>query len=427
MRIAVDAMGGDNAPEAVVAGAVAAARDLGVSILLVGDRTRVEPELAKHKTHGLDIEARHAAEEVGMDEAPTAALRKSDSSMAVGLTALRDGDAGGLVFAGNTGAGMVLAAHVLGRVPGVERPAIAVQVPSLEGHTILLDAGANVDSRGTHLVQFALMGDAYARAIRHVAAPRIGLVCNGTEDTKGGAAVREAAPILDQLPINYVGRIEGADILRGGVDVAVCDGFVGNVALKSIEGFGGLIRSRLGEMLGRGVLRRLAGWILRRHLRALGRDLDPGETGGALLLGLNGTVVKAHGSSDARAIRNAIGVAAELAQARVSREVGRSIATCLELVAAGVDLPAEDAVEPGRARRLWNSIRKRLRRDRGADEDDEPTAENVERAPVATPVDPEAVDEPSVEEGTMEPPTSEPEPPVEDDAAAPETKAKGES
>lgn len=411
MRIAVDAMGGDNAPDAVVEGAVAAARDLGVSILLVGDRTRVEPELAKHKTHGLDIEARHAAEEVGMDEAPTSALRKSDSSMTVALTALRDGDAGGMVFAGNTGAGMVLGAHVLGRVNGVERPAIAVQVPSAKGHTILLDAGANVDSKGTHLVQFALMGDAYARAIRHVAAPRIGLLSNGTEDGKGSAAVREAAPILDQLPINYIGLIEGADVANGDVDVAVCDGFVGNVVLKSIEGFGSMLGARLRGMFAAGLLRKLAGLILRRPLRLLARDFDPGETGGALLLGLNGTVVKAHGSSDARAIRNAIGVAAELAQARVSHEVGRSLADCLQVVAEEVDISPEEVTEAGRARRLWNSIRMRLRgggTDRPSDE----------TAPPGGAVESPASDDTPIEEGTMDAPASEPEPTVEDEPKA---------
>lgn len=418
MRIAVDAMGGDNAPDAVVEGAVAAARDLGVSILLVGDRTQVEPELAKYKTHGLDIEARHAAEEVGMDEAPTSALRKSDSSMTVALTALRDGDAEGVVYAGNTGAGMVLGAHVLGRVNGVERPAIAVRVPSVKGHTILLDAGANVDSRGTHLVQFALMGDAYARAIRHVAAPRIGLLSNGTEDGKGSAAVREAAPILDQLPINYVGLIEGTDVANGDVDVAVCDGFVGNLVLKSIEGFGAMLGARLRGMFEKGVLRKLAGLILRRPLRLLARDFDPGETGGALLLGLNGTLVKAHGSSDARAIRNAIGVAAELAQARVSHEVGRTIADCLQVVAEGADIAAEEVTEPGRARRLWNSIRTRFRRDR-REEGDEASDDMPARSEAAVETADSSDTDPAViEEGTMDAPASEPEPIVEDDPEA---------
>lgn len=422
MRIAVDAMGGDNAPEAVVAGAVAAARDLGVSILLIGDRTRVEPELAKHKTHGLDVAAHHAAEEVGMEEAPTAALRKSDSSLAVALTALRDGDADGMVYAGNTGAGMVLGAHVLGRVVGVERPAIAVQVPSLTGHTVLLDAGANVDSRGTHLVQFALMGEAYARVMRHVAAPRIGLLANGTEAGKGSAAVREAGRILDQLPINYVGLIEGKDIAVGDVDVAVCDGFVGNVVLKSLEGFGSLIGTRLRGVFDGGGLRKLAGLILRKPLRRLAQDLDPGETGGALLLGLNGTMVKAHGSSDARAIRNAIGVASDLAQAKVSHEVGRSIASCLEIVAVGANLPPEEVREPGRAQRLWNSIRKRLRGSPDELASERATAESsgaleaeaeiarVEEVGSARPDADATADGDAIEEGTVDAPPSQPEP-----------------
>src|SRR5690606_11607457 len=168
MRIALDAMGGDAAPQATVAGAVAAARELGASILLVGDRARLESELAQHRTNGLDIELRHATQVVGMDDSPTAALRQADSSMAVALAAVRDGEAAAFVFAGNTGAGMVLGAHLLGRTPGVERPAIAVLLPSPRGHTILLDAGANVDCRPLHLTQFAVMGDAYARAVRQI-------------------------------------------------------------------------------------------------------------------------------------------------------------------------------------------------------------------------------------------------------------------
>ena len=171
MRIVVDAMGGDQAPASTVGGAVAAARDFGVAILLAGDRTRIEPELGKHQTRGLSIEIRHAGEEIAMDEAPTVALKKSDSSLAGALLAHRDGDAQGMVDAGNTGAGMVLGAHALGRIAGVERPAIAVRVPARKGTTILVDAGANVDARATQLVQFALMGDAYARVIGHQPPP----------------------------------------------------------------------------------------------------------------------------------------------------------------------------------------------------------------------------------------------------------------
>ncbi len=245
MRIALDAMGGDAAPQATVDGAVAAARELGVAVLLVGDRARIEPELARHKTAGLDIEVRHASETVAMDEAPTAALRKPDSSMWVGLSATRYGDAAAFVFAGNTGAGMVLGAHLLGRTAGVERPAIAVLVPTPRGHTILLDAGANVDCRPIHLTQFAVMGDAYARAVRQIPAPRIGLLSNGLEESKGNALVRAAAPLLRQLPINFVGYVEGRDVNSGTTDVVVCDGFVGNLVLKSLEGFGKMIGDRL--------------------------------------------------------------------------------------------------------------------------------------------------------------------------------------
>jgi len=363
MRIALDAMGGDAAPQATVEGAVAAARDLGVSVLLVGDRARIEPELARQKTSGLDLEIRHATQAIDMDEAPTAALRKGDSSMAVGLAALRDGDAAGFVFAGNTGAGMVLGAHLLGRTPGVERPAIAVLVPSSRGHTILLDAGANVDCRPIHLTQFAVMGDAYARAVKQIAAPRVGLLSNGLEDSKGNALVRAAAPMLRQLPINFVGYVEGSDVTSGTTDVVVCDGFVGNLMLKSLEGFGRLVGDRLRGMFERSLRTKLAYLLLRRDVTALGQELDARETGGALLLGLNGIAVKAHGSSDARAIRNAVAVAASLAQSGVTEQVASGIAATV-----GLDAAAEAAVQTPRSRRFWNSIRERLRRDgRGAE------------------------------------------------------------
>jgi len=372
MRIALDAMGGDAAPEATVAGAVAAARELGVAVLLVGDRARIEPELTRHRATGLDLEIRHATQAVGMDEAPTAALRKADSSMAVGLAALRDGEVAGFVFAGNTGAGMVLGAHLLGRTPGVERPAIAVLVPSSRGHTILLDAGANVDCRPIHLTQFAVMGDAYARAVKQIAAPRVGLLSNGSEDSKGNALVRAAAPMLRQLPINFVGYVEGSDVASGATDVVVCDGFVGNLVLKSLEGFGRLIGDRLRGMFEKSLRTKLAYLLLRRDVGELRRDLDARETGGALLLGLNGIAVKAHGSSDAHAIRNAVAVAATLAQSGVTEQVAIGIAATV-----GLDAAAEAAVQTPRGRRFWNSIRERLRRDGRAAERTESAAAPV--------------------------------------------------
>lgn len=365
MRIALDAMGGDAAPRATVEGAVTAARELGLALLLVGDRARIEPELARHATSGLDLEIRHATQTIAMEEAPTAALRKADSSMAVALEAVRDGHAGAVVFAGNTGAGMVLGAHLLGRTAGVERPAIAVLVPSQRGHTILLDAGANVDCRPVHLAQFAVMGDAYARAVRQVAAPRVGLLSNGLEDAKGNALVRAAAPMLRQLPINFVGYVEGRELGAGTVDVVVCDGFDGNVVLKSLEGFGQMVGDRLRAMFEHGLRTRLAYLLLRRHVARLREELDPRETGGALLLGLNGIVVKAHGSSDGHAIRNALSVAASLAGSGVTEQVAHGIAATV-----GLDSGGEAAVQTPRARRFWNALRDRLRRDRIAERDD---------------------------------------------------------
>jgi len=359
MRIALDAMGGDAAPRATVEGAVTAAREIGLSVLLVGDRARIEPELARHRAAGLDLEIRHASQDVGMDEPPTAALRRADSSLAVALAAVRDGDAGALVFAGNTGAGMVLGAHLLGRAAGVERPAIAVLLPSPRGQTILLDAGANVDCRPIHLTQFAVMGDAYARAVRQIAAPRVGLLSNGLEQGKGNALVRAAAPMLRQLPINFVGYVEGRELTTGTVDVAVCDGFGGNLVLKSLEGFGQLVGERLRAMFEQGLRTKIAYLLLRRQVARLRRDLDPRETGGALLLGLNGVVVKAHGSSDAHAIRNALAVASSLAQSGVTEQVAVGVAATV-----GLDTAAEGGAQTPRARRFWNALRERLRRDK---------------------------------------------------------------
>jgi glycerol-3-phosphate acyltransferase PlsX len=376
MRIALDAMGGDAAPAATVAGAVLAAREIGIGVILVGDRTLVERELAQHRTTGLDIEIRHASEVIAMDESPTQALRRSGSSMHVGLKAARDGEVGGFVFAGNTGAGMVLGAHLLGRTPGVERPAIAVSFPNPTGQTVLLDAGANVDCRPVHLAQFALMGDAYARAVRHIAAPRVGLLSNGVEEGKGNGLARATAPLLRQLPIHFVGYVEARDLCNGAIDVAVCDGFVGNLVLKGIEGFGGLIASRLRAMFQRGVRTRLAYLLLRGQLAGLRRELDPGETGGALLLGLDGVAVKAHGSSDARAIRNALAVACELAASEVVTQVGRGIEATVELSAGS---------EPRGNRGFWRALRGRLRRDGRLEDGEAPARAEAGPAETAAP------------------------------------------
>jgi len=351
MRIAIDAMGGDHAPRATVEGAIAAARELGVAILLVGDRAALELELARQPTAGLDVEVRHAPDAIGMDEPPTGALKRSESSLYRSFVACRDGEAAGVVFAGNTGAGMVLGAHVMGRLPGVERPAIAALLPSQRGRTVLLDAGANVDCRPFHLAQFAVMGDAYARAERGIAAPRIGLLSNGLEDSKGNELTRAAAPLVRQLPINFVGYVEGGEISSGAADVVVCDGFVGNVVLKSLEGLGRLINGRMRETFAADRRSKLAYLLVRRRLGGLRNDLDSREAGGALLVGLNGIAVKAHGSSDARAVHSAIAMTARLAERDVARLIADGIAAMVL---------ADAASEPRRARRLWQSIKGRI-------------------------------------------------------------------
>lgn len=394
MRIALDAMGGDDAPAAPVAGAVAAARDLGVRVLLFGDRVLLERELARHDAAGLDLELRHADERIPMDEAPTAALRRRASSLHGALEALRDGAADAVVSAGNTGACMVLAARILGRAAGVERPALAVTLPSASGRTVLLDAGANVESRPRHLAQFAMMGDAYARALGTASSPRVGLLSNGIEEGKGDALVQAALPLLRQLPIEFVGPIEARDLTSGAVDVAVCDGFAGNLVLKALEGFGGLIGSRLREIFRARLRTRLAFLLARRDLDGLRRQLDAGEVGGALLVGIAGVAVKAHGSSDARAIRNAVGVARALAERGVVPSVARGIEATVGL---------EEGAPRG-PRRLWRSLRGRLRRE-GA------SANGSAGAPAGGPT--------PADEGTAA--DSEP----EDDAAAPGAKERG--
>lgn len=366
MRIAVDAMGGDEAPGAVVAGAVSACRDFGVGILLCGDQRIVESELGAHSTRGLPIEVCHASETVGMEDPPTEALRRPDCSLRRMVEAVGDGGAVAGVYAGNTGAGMVLGLHVLGRLPGVERPALAVPIPRPAGYSLLIDAGANVDTRPLHLAQFALMGDAYVRKERGVAAPRIALLANGTEDGKGDARVREAQALLAHLPLNAVGLVEGSDLSRDVADVVVADGFVGNVALKSLEGMGRRIGEELGTAFRANLRGRVAWLLLRPAMQGLRSRLDARETGGALLLGLQGTLVKAHGSSDARAIRNAIGQARRLGEFRMHE----AVAQAMEGVAQVEHGEAENGPAPRRLRRFWRGLVDRLRKDEsGGDAD----------------------------------------------------------
>ena len=327
MRLAIDAMGGDEAPGAVVAGSLVAARHLQCGLLLVGARASLEEELARHPGAGsLDIEIIDASERVEMGEAAAAALRrKPGASIRVAVNAVREGRAAAVFSAGHTGA-MVIAAHAaFGWIPGVERPALATIIPTRRSPAVLLDSGATVECRPQHLVQFAVMGSAYARAVLGCETPRVGLLSIGEEETKGTALTREAHQLLKSAPVHFVGNVEGPDVFQGEVDVIVCDGFTGNVTLKTGEGlvdaFEGLLHDELS-----GTFTTRVGYLLsRRAFRRFRKRVDYAEYGGAPLLGANGLCVVGHGRSSARAVRNAVAMAARLASsglvARLAREI----------------------------------------------------------------------------------------------------------
>jgi glycerol-3-phosphate acyltransferase PlsX len=319
VKIALDAMGGDLAPKAIVEGAVLAARDFQVEIVLAGDRDVIARELAAHKTVGLAIEIQHASEVVAMDDSPLeSVLGKPDSSIHIGLEMVKQGKADGFVSAGNSGAMMAAAMAILGTLPGVDRPAIASLVPTTAGFALLIDAGANTDVKAIHLMQFGVMGSVYWRRVHNGANPRVGILSNGEEPSKGTELTRAAAHALTSMAphVNYIGYVEGRDINRAKADVVVTDGFTGNVALKTMEGFAAFMLGNLREIFSSGIMRRLAYLMVRKKLTAVRERLDPSEYGGAPLLGVNGVAIIAHGSSNARAIRNAIRAAANEALVR---------------------------------------------------------------------------------------------------------------
>jgi len=322
LKIAVDAMGGDYGPAVIVEGAVAAAREYGASLVLVGDKAAIERELARCRASDLALEVRHASQVVGMAEAPSQALRrKRDSSLRVAADLVRDGEAAALVSAGNTGAAMAIAMFVVGVLPGVDRPAIAAVLPNLRGFTVLLDAGANVDPKPKHLVQFAVMGHVYARDILGHANPRVGLLSVGAEEGKGNDLTKEAYDELKDSSLNFVGNVEGRDIYNGRCDVVVTDGFTGNVALKISESLAETLGSMIREELTRDARSRLGAALARRAFDRFKRRVDYTEMGGAPLLGINGAAIICHGASPVKAIKNAVRVAGEWATADLNEHI----------------------------------------------------------------------------------------------------------
>jgi phosphate acyltransferase len=314
MRVAVDVMGGDNAPHVEVEGAVAAAREFGVPVTLVGDIERVKAELARHDCTGLDIALWHASEVVGMhDSASDAVRKKKDSSIRVAFELVKGGEADAVVSAGNSGATMAAGMFVLKRMKGIDRAAIAQLLPTISGNTLVLDVGGNVDCKPIHLVQFAVMGEVYARFAMGISSPRIGLLSNGEEESKGNELTRETSALLREKPLNYLGYVEGRDIFNGSVDVVVCDGFVGNVVLKTSEGLAEAIGKLLRAEIKRSFLSQIGYLLSRKAFNNFKKTVDYAEYGGAPLLGINGVGMICHGGSNPKAIKNAIRFAYEYA------------------------------------------------------------------------------------------------------------------
>ena len=322
MKIAVDAMGGDYGPAVVVEGAVAASREFGTPVMLVGDRASIEREVARLAAQELGVEIHHASQVVGMAESPSQALRrKRDSSLRVAAQLVRDGKAAAFVSAGNTGAAMAIAMFVIGVLPGVDRPAIAAVVPNQRRFTILLDAGANTDPKPSHLLQFAVMGHVYARDILGFDNPRVGLLSVGEEEGKGNELTKEAYELLKGSSLNFIGNVEGRDIYNGHCDVVVTDGFTGNVALKISESLVETLGSMIKEELMRDFRSRLGAALAQAAFQRFRRRVDYTEMGGAPLLGIDGAAIICHGSSPVKAIKNAVRIAGEWARAGVNEHI----------------------------------------------------------------------------------------------------------
>jgi glycerol-3-phosphate acyltransferase PlsX len=322
-RIVVDAMGSDNYPTPDVQGAVDAARAYGVEIILVGDQAIIKPALAAANPGSLPIRLVHAPEMLTMEDkgeklAFKARHKEAQNSMAVGIDLVKRGEADAFVTMGNTGAGMVTALFRLGRIHGVERPAVAPIFPTATGSCVVLDIGANPDCKPENLVQFAIMGSVYAEKVRGVKNPKVGLVSNGEEEGKGNELVRAATPLMKKAKINYYGNVEGKEVIGGKVDVAVTDGFVGNVMLKTAEAVAKLILDKIREIIkGGNLLTKIGGMLVRPALGKIKTMLDPSDQGAAPLLGVNGLVFIGHGRSDALAIKSAIRVAKDAVEANV--------------------------------------------------------------------------------------------------------------
>jgi len=330
MRIAVDAMGGDHAPTVVVDGAVQAARDLGIEIILVGPQEVIQAELSRHETAALPLTLYHAGEVIDMDEHnPAAAVKaKKDSSLVVGMELIKRRQADAFFTAGHSGAALAAALFRLGRLQGIRRPALSTVFPSQtpQGHCFVLDIGANADCKAEYLLQFAIMGAVYAERVLGVPHPRVALVSNGEEEGKGNQLVQETVPLLRESSLNFVGNAEGKDIPAGIADVIVTDGFTGNVIIKLSEGVAKFLLDLLKQEITGRTLSKVGALLARPAFDEIRRRLDYREYGGAPLLGVDGVVIVGHGRSDAYAVRNGIRVAARTVEQGVLDAIREGIA-----------------------------------------------------------------------------------------------------
>lgn len=338
VTIALDAMGSDHHPEPDVSGAVQAAREYGLRILLVGDENIVRPALEAHNTHGLDIQIVHAPEVLTMEDkglalALKARRKNAKNSMAVAIDLVKNGQADAFVTAGNTGAAMVTAYFRLGTISGVDLPALAPLFPTAKGHCVVLDIGANPEVKPENLLQFGIMGSLYAEKVLRVPSPRVGLISNGEEEGKGTHLVKEATPLLKNSGLNFYGNVEGKEVIGGEVDVAVTDGFTGNVMLKTSEAVAKLLTEKIKEAIMQGgLLTKIGGLLIKPAMKEVKKLLDPDDVGAAPLLGVNGLVFIGHGRSNDFAIKNAIRVAKEAVEANILTAIHDGIAASIQSV-----------------------------------------------------------------------------------------------
>ncbi len=367
-KIAIDAMGGDKGPGPLIEGALLAVAESGSEIVLVGDEHLLGTEM-KAYTHGRDpLTIRHASEVIEMGESPASAFRKKKAaSIRIAMEMLQAGETDAVISAGHTGAALAAAALVLKLLPGIDRPAIATLIPTMRGHSIILDVGANIDCKPLHLYQFGIMGSAYAKYILQQEHPRVGLLSNGEEENKGNEMTREAFQMLRKSSLNFVGNVEAKAVYRGFADVIVCDGFIGNIALKISESFAEMLQSAMGEVRTHSLWSKMGSLLLKpcvtRLKQKLKQKMEYEEYGGAPLLGVNGTCLIAHGASSARAIKNAIGLAERLLTHQVNMHIQEDLAVNIDIQRLGAKKVS-----------LWRQLRGSMPFSRER-EDSEPDAE----------------------------------------------------